>query len=395
VSSPQSELHGEEPVMYRPRSIEELQAALRELPWVCVRGGGSKPALSAVANVELSGLAGLVDYEPQEFTFTAYAGTPLASLQDILSRHGQFLPFDPVRVETGATLGGAIASGLSGPGRFRYGGIRDFVLGVLLVTGGGERVYGGGRVVKNAAGFDLPKLMVGSLGRLAVIVEVTCKVFPAPAKMVTLQVDYPTLDQALNDYLRLARLPLDLTCLDFEPPARLWIRFGGLAEAVPARLKRCLDAVTGSAHVWHDDHALWRSVTEFQFVPPDCGLARVAITPSQIPRWEEWCRGSGFDHRRYSVGGHVLWLAVPQPHGWAALHTFLMQQGVSAVAALGSPFQPVLGKLPGGVFAERLRSVFDPQGKFPPLQKMQLQEDRSNGVGVPHVLHPASDAISD
>src|SRR5690606_8123830 len=109
--------------------------------------------------------------------------------------------------ERGATLGGTVAAGLSGPGRFRYGGVRDFLLGVRLVNGQGEVVRGGGKVVKNAAGFDIPKLLVGSLGRFGVIVELTFKVFPQPEHATTLKAHYASLDAALGGLRRVALSP--------------------------------------------------------------------------------------------------------------------------------------------------------------------------------------------
>ena len=165
-----------------------------------MRGGGSKPGLSTpgddVTVLDMSGLRGVVEYEPNEFVFTALAGTPVAEVVAMLAEHGQYLPFDPPFAAAGATLGGAVASGLSGPGRYRYGGVRDFVIGVRFVDGLGQLVRGGGKVVKNAAGFDLPKLMVGSLGRLGALVELSFKVFPKPPAFATLRVDYPSLAAA-------------------------------------------------------------------------------------------------------------------------------------------------------------------------------------------------------
>ena len=149
--------------MHQPANIEELQDFVRASQNIRVCGAGTKPALSAGANVSTSGMSGILEYEPSEYTFTALAGTPLSEIRDALAENGQLFPFDPPLVEAGATLGGTTASGLSGPGRFRYGGIRDFILGVKMVTGEGRAVFGGGKVVKNAAGFDIPKLVTAVL----------------------------------------------------------------------------------------------------------------------------------------------------------------------------------------------------------------------------------------
>src|SRR5439155_368623 len=137
----------------------------------------------------LSRLSGIVEYEPSEFTFTALAGTPLKAIIAALAERGQYLPFDPPLADAGATLGGTIAAGLSGPGRVRFGGLRDFILGVRFVDGEGRILRMGGKVVKNAAGFDLPKFFVGSAGRFGVLAEITFKVFPRPAATRTLRLD--------------------------------------------------------------------------------------------------------------------------------------------------------------------------------------------------------------
>jgi len=173
-----------------PEAVQVLQRELRCHERVLPRGGGSKPALSTppegVAVLDVSGLRGITEHDPDELTVTALAGTPVAAVRDALAAHGQHLPFDPPLVAAGATLGGVVAAGTSGPGRFRHGGVRDFVIGARFLDGDGELVGGGGRVVKNAAGFDLPRLLVGSMGRLGVLVEVAFKVFPAPPAWGTL-----------------------------------------------------------------------------------------------------------------------------------------------------------------------------------------------------------------
>src|SRR5258708_7320796 len=180
-----------------PQSVEEAADAIREASAVkraiLVRGGGTKwsvgkqpaPGVDAVV-LNTTGLRGLIEYDPGELTFTAYAGTPLTEVQSALAANGQYMPFDPPFVDYGATLGGTIAAGLSGPRRMRYGGLRDFVIGVGYLNAEGNLVRGGGKVVKNAAGYDLPKLFCGSLGTLGVLVRVSFKVFPQPQSHQTL-----------------------------------------------------------------------------------------------------------------------------------------------------------------------------------------------------------------
>ncbi|MCY4408890.1 MAG: FAD-binding protein, partial [Caldilineaceae bacterium] len=145
-------------------NVAEIQDAVREARRVRVRGGGSKPALSLrdceddAQLLNLTTLKGVVEYQPDEYTFTARAGTSVAEIGAMLAEEGQYLPFDPPLAERGATLGGTVAAGLSGAGRYRYGGIRDFLIGIRFVDGQGQEIRGGGTVVKNAAGFDFPKL---------------------------------------------------------------------------------------------------------------------------------------------------------------------------------------------------------------------------------------------
>lgn len=350
-------------------TIEEVQAAVRELAWVRVRGGGSKPALSAGANLSLERLSGVLEYEPSEFTFTAQAGTPIATLGQLLDEHGQYLPFDPPLVEAGATLGGAIAAGLSGPGRFRYGGVRDFLLGVRLVSGEGELVRGGGRVVKNAAGFDLPKLMVGSLGEFGILVELTCKVFPRPPAWATLRVDLPNLEAALETLTRLATSPLEPACLDLEPPGRLWLRLGGQAEALPERVKRLTQFFPAESQITPLDEAeegaYWRGVREFTWLPRDLGLVKVPLIPQQIPAMEQHLAALPMPvMRRYSVGGNVAWLAWPASLPASHLEAVLQSLDQPALALRGTWAEPRLGKRPGGFFVRRLVDVFDPERKF-------------------------------
>src|SRR5437660_3460343 len=137
----------------------------------------------------MTGLSGIVEYEPSEFTFTALAGTRVTEIAEALRKRGQYLPFVRLLWVAGATLGGTVASGLSGPGRFRFGGLRDFILGVRFVDGTGRLLRMGGKVVKNAAGFDLPKFFVGSLGRFGVLAEITFKVFPQRLASRTLKLE--------------------------------------------------------------------------------------------------------------------------------------------------------------------------------------------------------------
>ena len=150
-----------------------------------LRGGGSKDFYGAVRQGEVldtRGYRGIVDYEPTELVLTARAGTPLTEIERALAERGQMLAFEPPHFGSDATLGGAIACGLSGPRRAAAGAARDFVLGVRILDGNGADLAFGGRVMKNVAGYDVARLMTGALGTLGVLLEVSLKVLPRPAQ---------------------------------------------------------------------------------------------------------------------------------------------------------------------------------------------------------------------
>ncbi len=353
----------------RPASVEALQAAVRENARVLPIGGGSKPALSTardgVVPISLSSLAGVVEYDPGEFVFTALAGTPVAEVDRILGQNDQYLPFDPPLVERGATLGGTVAAGLSGPGRCRHGGVRDFVLGVRFVSATGEIVRGRGRVVKNAAGFDLPKLMVGSLGELGFLLELSFKVLPRPAVYATVELMTGGPGEALEMLARLSRLAIDLDALDIVvAPAsvRLLVRIGGLEGALPPRLDR-LRTELGGGDVLRgpEDEAVWRDAREFAWLPPGWSLTKVPITPGRIPALEEQLR-DGPTLRRYAGRGQVVWIA--SPGAAAELDAPLRALGQSGLAILGPAGQRRLGVRIGASFEDRVRRALDPHGRF-------------------------------
>jgi glycolate oxidase FAD binding subunit len=367
----------------RPADIAEVQDAVRGAPLgarILARGRGTKPPLSTppegVVALDVSGLSGIIEYEPGEFTFTALAGTPIAEIAAALAEHGQFLPFDPPLVEAGATLGGTVAAGLSGPGRYRYGGVRDFILGVRYVDSAGEVVRTGGKVVKNAAGFDISKLMVGSLGALGILVELTFKVFPKPEAYATLRVYHSALDDALATLHRLTGSPMEFFALDLEPApdgAILWVRLGGLAAALPDRLAR-LRALTGGGDILMDveDAACWRAVREFTWRPEDAALVKVPVTPGRIARLETDpvgpSTGSGHAHpgipvRRYSAGGQVAWIAWP-PAALDDLDAVLKALDLSGLVVLGQPGQTRLGARTGQSFERRVKAALDPDARF-------------------------------
>lgn len=353
--------------MISASSTDDVQQAVHALETVRVVAGGSKTAQSSGANLSLASLAGVLEYDPAEYTFTALAGTKLADIEHLLGEKGQYLPFDPPLVAAGGTLGGTIAAGVSGPGRFRFGGVRDFLLGIRFVAGDGALHQGGGKVVKNAAGFDFPKLMVGAQGAFGIITEVTFKVFPRPREFASLVVEATNLKDAVRTMNALSRSNFELACLDFEPPHRILIRIGGMSESLPRRCARIQEFVGQSCPIMTgtDDHELWSREREFAWQPSETTLIKIPLNPGNLPEVESQLSAinAASTCRRYSVGGNVLWLAWPDASGRDAIDQWLTQQHRPAVPVIGQPWGP-LGTHTGGVFADRLRSILDPDRKL-------------------------------
>ncbi|MCA0241948.1 MAG: glycolate oxidase subunit GlcE [Proteobacteria bacterium] len=178
------------------RLIDQVQTARDALAPLDIRGGGSKSFYGGVPQgqpLDVTPLRGISHYEPSELVVCARAGTPLAELEAALAEHGQCLPFEPPRLGPGGTVGGMVAAGLAGPARASTGGVRDYVLGATLLNGRAEVLSFGGHVMKNVAGYDVSRLLAGSLGALGVICEVSLKVLPRPVATATLRFE---LDQA-------------------------------------------------------------------------------------------------------------------------------------------------------------------------------------------------------
>jgi glycolate oxidase FAD binding subunit len=355
----------------QPKTIAEVQEAVRSSERIALRGGGSKPGMSMAADdatvLDMRGLSGIVEYEPDEFVFTARAGTPLAEINALLAEHGQYLPFDPPFVDAGATLGGATAAGLSGPRRYRYGGLRDFVIGVRFVNGRGDLVRGGGKVVKNAAGFDLPKLMVGSLGRLGALVELSFKVFPQPAGFATVRASFSSLAAAVNAMTGLTARPLDIEAVDLEPSAdgvSLVVRIGGRADLLPARVER-LQSLLGRGEPLHGDEErdYWQGIDGFRWTASSPALVKTPLNALQVDALDQKLAGLSV-RRRYSVAGNVAWIALPNVDLLPALSSALTGLGLGGVLVRGSVSPPLLGVRSGGSFYRRVKQALDPDGRF-------------------------------
>lgn len=356
-------------VTVAPRTAEDVRDAIASASRVRLRGGATKtqprpPAGTLVVSTHK--LSGILEYDPSEFTFTALAGTPVTEVTAALGEHGQMLPFDPPLASRGATLGGTVGAGLSGSGRYRNGGVRDFILGVRFVDGYDRLVRGGGKVVKNAAGFDFPKLMVGSLGRLGALVELTFKVFPRPDAHRTLQLDVPSVGEAVAAVRRLSRSPWDLTAVDIVCDASITvdIRMSGLASALPGRVDALRAFLGGGAVLSGDaEAALWQESSEFSWMPEDCRLVKVPLTPGRIASFDAAVCSQSIP-RRYAAGGQVAWVAWPGHTEGLATH--LAAEGLAGQIVLGPPEgeSVIFGARDGGAFATRMKAAMDPTNRF-------------------------------
>ncbi len=222
-------------------------------------GGGSKDFYGSPATGEIlstTAYRGIIDYEPTELVITARAGTPLVELEAAMKEKGQMLAFEPPHFAEGSTLGGCIAAGLSGPRRAYAGAVRDLVLGVRMLDGNGADLRFGGQVMKNVAGFDVSRLMAGSMGTLGVILEVSLKTLPLPAVEATLLLhgDEPTAIKWFNEW---AGTPLPISATAWRA-GDIGVRLSGARAAVDAAIKQL-----GGALVEPDQaNNFWRGIRD-------------------------------------------------------------------------------------------------------------------------------------
>ena len=356
----------------------QIQNAVAQERLLRIVGGGTKDFYGEPLQGETlstAALNGVIAYEPTELVITAGAGTPLSELQTLVQAQGQFFPFDPPCWGENTTLGGAVAAGLSGPGRASVGSVRDFVLGATMINGRGESLVFGGQVMKNVAGYDVSRLLAGSMGTLGVITELSVKVLPVPLaeRSVCLLGDQ---DDALAQLLRWRAQPLPLDAsawfVDADGQARLWLRLRGAGVAVDAAMTQMLaDAALGQ--LTHDASAAaldWNAVRDQKlafFTPPndDACLWRLSVpaaTPAMtlgLPRMMEWHgaqrwfwantqEAHGLREWAQRVGGHATLFRCSQAHGE-------QDKAVGVFSQLSAPLQAI---------NSRLQAQFDPSGVF-------------------------------
>jgi len=338
--------------MLQPASLEEVQAhvqaALAGGEALELQGGGSKRGygrpVQAARVLSLAALRGIVDYQPHELILVARPGTPLSEIEETLADAGQALAFEPPHWGPQATLGGAIACNLSGPRRFKAGAARDHLLGFQAVTGTGEVVRGGGRVVKNVTGYDLPKLMCGSFGTLAVLTELVVKVLPRA------ETERTVLFSGLRDAEGVERLvaasrsqhePSGLAHLPAgtavpraaagvaDGTALTAVRLEGPEPSVLHRSERLAEAGGATFLELDASRAFWAALRELEplVLGEDERLWRFSLAPMAGPRLGRRLAELEGVRLTYDWGGALLWAAVPARHKPAALHKLAREQG--------------------------------------------------------------------
>jgi glycolate oxidase FAD binding subunit len=336
---------------------ERIAAAVAAGTALRLRGSGTKDFYGeALAGevLELGAWRGIVDYEPSELVLTVRSGTPLSEVEAALAARDQFLAFEPPSFAGDPTIGGVIAAGLSGPRRMYAGAARDFVLGARLLTAQGELLRFGGQVMKNVAGFDVSRLLCGSLGILGVITEISLKVLPRPRVEQTVRLDMAA-ETAVDSFNRWAAQPLPLSGAAWWQDSA-WVRLSGAPAAVHAARERLGGELIDDTAA----NAFWQALRHQQLsFFSGSSLWRVSAPATAAPlslpseplidwggalRWYADLPGdAGVRERAREVNGTAACWRGPAPKG--RFH----------------PLTPALAQL-----HRRLKERFDPTGVFNP-----------------------------
>jgi glycolate oxidase FAD binding subunit len=336
----------------RVRQAASGGAALR------IVGGGTKDFYGQELVGELfptRAYAGIVDHDPTELVITARCGTPLDEIEDTLARAGQMLGFEPPRFGPASTIGGCVVSGLSGPRRPYAGAVRDHLLGVRLLDGRGEDLVFGGRVMKNVAGFDVSRLIAGSLGTLGIVLEASLRCLPRPRVEATrvLELDYAAALRRMNEW---GAQPLPVTATWYSD-SKLHVRLSGAESAVAAAAR----VIGGTA--LDDAETLWASIRDqthgFFAAARSASLWRLSVPPTaphaELPGVQaiEW-------------RGALRWIRIDAGVDARPVRAWATQHGGHATVFRGEKsagaFQPLDAPLLR--IHRALKAAFDPAGIF-------------------------------
>ena len=347
------------------RYAQRIRSAASTGGHLRLTGGGTKDFYGgplAGEPLELREYAGIVSYEPSELVVTARCGTTLAELEEALARNNQMIPFEPPRFGAGGTLGGCVAAGLSGPRRaangLYYGAVRDFVLGCVLMDGRADIVRFGGQVMKNVAGYDVSRLVVGSMGTLGIIAEVSLKVLPVPVARATLRFEMDAVEavRKLNEW---GGRPLPVTASAWCG-GLLRVRFEGALAAVDAACK----ALGGEPVEPAEALAYWDGVRDQSdpFFAHTAALWRLSVPSTAAPiTLPSGVAGAEF----IEWGGALRWwktdagaASIREIAKSAGGHATLFRGGDRSEGAFAE-HEPVVARL-----HKNVKAVFDPAGVF-------------------------------
>ena len=360
--------------------IDQIASARSAGQSLRIRGGGSKDfygnALGDFAILDSRAHSGITSYEPSELVVTVRAGTPLAELEVALLEKNQYLPFEPPSFTSGGTVGGMVASGLSGAARATVGSVRDHILGVQIVNGAGEVLNFGGTVMKNVAGYDVSRLMAGSMGTLALMTEVSLKVLPVPAGDATIGFEISQAKAlALINGWRALPLPINSTAWVAGHATRsgkdgLFVRLRGAKAAVESASQLLIEQHQGYAIPQGHSAPEWRLANDQElpfFTPPasDLCLWRLSLpaaTPAfdvPYPQYVDW-QGAQRWLWAKATAGTALQAIASKAGGHATLFKS-SQLGLQAdkTITIFQPLSPVLAKINQG-----LREQLDPHQVF-------------------------------
>jgi len=367
-----------------PDEVAKIVACGRPLEIV---GGGTKRGVGAVSGAKtvlsLAAMDKVVDYQPEELVLTVQAGARLSVLEKLVAAEGQMLAFEPPKLTRllGAkgqpTIGGVLAAGLSGPRRIRAGAARDHVLGVAAVTGRGEIVKAGGKVVKNVTGYDLSKLMAGSWGTLCVLTEVTLKVLPAAKTQTTLML-FGLPDERAAQAMQLAmNAPVEVSGaahvpgstaarapLKAEMPVTA-LRLEGFEASVTARAEALAAELAGFGRVERLDAAhsaeFWDQVREVEaFRRERRPVWRLSVPPAAGWRVTQGLEGDAL----FDWAGGLVWLATDAPAASVRARARELGGHATLWRGEGPAFAPLDGPL--AALSARVKAAFDPQGVLNP-----------------------------
>ncbi|MGH3323197.1 MAG: FAD-binding oxidoreductase [Streptomyces sp.] len=381
------------PATVRPTSLAEtaaaVEAAAAEQRSLLFTGAGTAlswgaPVTGTDVVLETTGLDRLVGHAAEDWTVSVEAGMPLSRLQQLLAPSGQWLPLDPPTERAGATLGGLLAGGDTGPRRLKYGGLSDLVIGATLVLADGSVVRTGSGVIKNVAGYDLAKLMAGSLGAFGLIARLTLRVHPLPEATATLTLAVPDPAQALVTARAAMRSPLEPVAVEWDGQ-QLLVRFHGTADSAAARGRLAADIPElAAARVLDTDaeQAAWERLSGLVHGEDGDTVLRAGTHPSLLPILHRRLRALAEDAgveatlvsgvaqgvhalrlRGGDAGTHAACLtawrgAVHEAGGSVTLRR--RREGVDAVAASWGPAPPTAPVL------RSLKQQFDPDGRCAP-----------------------------